>query len=32
MNYCYILYNDNNNKTYNGYTVNPTRRIRQIIQ
>jgi structure-specific endonuclease subunit SLX1 len=29
MNYCYILYNDTNNKTYNGYTVNPTRRIRQ---
>lgn len=29
MNYCYILFNDTNNKTYNGYTVNPTRRIRQ---
>ena len=29
MHYCYILYNDNNNKTYNGYTVNPLRRIRQ---
>jgi structure-specific endonuclease subunit SLX1 len=29
MNYCYILYNDTNNKTYNGYTVNPARRIRQ---
>lgn len=29
MHYCYILYNDENNKTYNGYTVNPIRRIRQ---
>jgi len=29
MHYCYILYNDDNNKTYNGYTVNPLRRIRQ---
>jgi predicted GIY-YIG superfamily endonuclease len=29
MHYCYILFNDTNNKTYNGYTVNPIRRIRQ---
>jgi predicted GIY-YIG superfamily endonuclease len=27
--YCYILYNESNNKTYVGYTVNPQRRIRQ---
>ena len=27
--YCYILYNDKNNKTYNGYTTNIKRRIRQ---
>jgi predicted GIY-YIG superfamily endonuclease len=27
--YCYILYNDENNKTYNGYTVNTKKRIRQ---
>lgn len=27
--YCYILYNDTNNKTYNGYTVDLTRRLRQ---
>ena len=28
-NYCYILKNDENNKTYNGYTNNLNRRIRQ---
>lgn len=28
-NYCYILFNKSNNKTYVGYTNNPTRRIRQ---
>lgn len=28
-NYCYILYNDSNNLTYNGYTVNLERRLRQ---
>lgn len=27
--YCYILYNLKNNKTYNGYTVNLERRLRQ---
>lgn len=27
--YCYILYNDKNNKTYNGYTVDLKKRIRQ---
>jgi predicted GIY-YIG superfamily endonuclease len=27
--FCYILYNDRNAKTYNGYTVNIDRRIRQ---
>jgi predicted GIY-YIG superfamily endonuclease len=27
--YCYILYNLKNNKTYNGYTVNIERRLRQ---
>jgi predicted GIY-YIG superfamily endonuclease len=27
--YCYILYNDQNNKTYVGYTVDPMRRLRQ---
>ena len=26
---CYILFNDTNNKTYNGYTNNPHRRLRQ---
>jgi predicted GIY-YIG superfamily endonuclease len=31
--YCYILRNmDDNTKTYNGYTVNPTKRIRQHNQ
>lgn len=33
--YCYILYNSCNNNTYNGYTVNLERRLRQhngIIQ
>ena len=29
MHYCYILFNELNNKTYNGYTVNLERRIRQ---
>jgi predicted GIY-YIG superfamily endonuclease len=29
MHYCYILYNQTNNKTYNGYTVNTTKRLRQ---
>lgn len=29
--YCYILKNDTN-KTYNGYTVNPKRRVRQHNQ
>lgn len=28
-NLCYILINDRDNKTYNGYTNNPNRRIRQ---
>jgi predicted GIY-YIG superfamily endonuclease len=27
--YCYILYNTCNNKSYVGYTTNPTRRLRQ---
>jgi len=27
--YCYILQNDDNQKTYNGYTVNSTKRLRQ---
>lgn len=27
--YCYVLYNKQNNKTYNGYTVNLERRLRQ---
>lgn len=27
--HCYILQNGINKKTYNGYTVNPTRRLRQ---
>jgi predicted GIY-YIG superfamily endonuclease len=27
--YCYILYNECNNTTYNGYTNNLTRRLRQ---
>lgn len=27
--YCYILYNDTNNSTYNGYTNNLERRLRQ---
>lgn len=27
--YCYILKNSVNNKTYNGYTVNPAKRLRQ---
>lgn len=27
--YCYILYNKHNNRTYNGYTTNFLRRIRQ---
>jgi predicted GIY-YIG superfamily endonuclease len=27
--YCYILYNENNNTTYNGYTTNLKRRLRQ---
>jgi predicted GIY-YIG superfamily endonuclease len=27
--YCYILRNDDNNKTYNGYTVDPVRRLDQ---
>ncbi len=26
---CYILQNEDNQKTYNGYTVNTTRRLRQ---
>jgi len=30
--YCYILKNDYNNRTYNGFTVNPARRIRQHNQ
>lgn len=29
MHYCYILYNNLNNKTYVGYTVDPMRRLRQ---
>lgn len=29
MHYCYILYNDINNLTYNGYTNNLVRRLRQ---
>jgi len=28
-NYCYVLINDWDNKTYNGYTNNPARRLRQ---
>ena len=32
MHYCYILRNIATNKTYNGYTVNPKRRIRQHNQ
>ncbi len=27
--YCYILQNNDNRKTYNGYTVNPVKRLRQ---
>lgn len=27
--YCYILQNDDNQRTYNGYTVNTIRRLRQ---
>lgn len=27
--YCYILKNGDNNRTYNGFTTNPRRRIRQ---
>lgn len=27
--FCYILYNHRNNKTYNGYTVHPERRLKQ---
>ena len=27
--YCYILQNDDNQKTYNGYTVNTVKRLRQ---
>ena len=27
--YCYVLYNDSNNKTYNGFTTDLYRRIRQ---
>jgi predicted GIY-YIG superfamily endonuclease len=27
--YCYIIYNENNNTTYNGYTNNLQRRLRQ---
>jgi len=29
MHYCYILLNPNNRSTYNGYTVNLNRRLRQ---
>jgi len=29
QNYCYILYNDQNNETYVGFTNNPERRLRQ---
>lgn len=29
MHYCYILYNGRNAKTYNGYTTDPHRRLRQ---
>lgn len=28
-NYCYVLINDKDHKTYNGYTNNPLRRLRQ---
>lgn len=27
--YCYILFNDTNKDTYNGYTIDPIRRLRQ---
>jgi len=30
--FCYILKNSTNNKTYNGFTVNPYRRLRQHNQ
>jgi len=30
--YCYILKNSDNNRTYNGFTVNPKRRLRQHNQ
>lgn len=30
--YCYILKNNENNNTYNGFTVNPKRRLRQHNQ
>lgn len=29
INYCYILYNDQNMSSYNGFTVNLSRRLRQ---
>lgn len=29
MNYCYVLYNEKRTHTYAGYTVNPSRRLRQ---
>ena len=29
MHYCYIIYDKTSNKTYVGYTIKPTRRIRQ---
>jgi predicted GIY-YIG superfamily endonuclease len=32
MFYCYILENDSNERTYNGFTTNPKRRIRQHNQ
>jgi predicted GIY-YIG superfamily endonuclease len=32
LHYCYILYNDDDSRTYNGYTTNLKRRLRQHNQ